>query len=171
MSRKTGWEPNISSFGSIISHLIIRPLRLLYHPYLSLLFFLVEPPTQSRTAFPSPPLRSIISHLIIRPLRLLYHPYLSLLSFGRAPYAEPYGFPPPLSTFAFDYFASNHTTTTLALPSLPISAFFFGRAPPTQSRAAFPSPPLSTFAFDYFASNHTTTTLALPSLPISAFFW
>ena len=49
-------------------------------------FFLVEPPTQSRAAFPSPPppsppLRSIISHLIIRPLRLLYHPYLSLLFF------------------------------------------------------------------------------------------
>ena len=53
MSGKTGWEPNISSFGSIISHLIIRPLR------------------------------------------LLYHPYLSLLSFGRAPYAEPCGFPLP----------------------------------------------------------------------------
>ena len=53
MSGKTGWEPNISSFGSIISHLIIRPLRLLYHPYLSLLFF------------------------------------------GRAPYAEPCGFPLP----------------------------------------------------------------------------
>ena len=40
----------------------------------------------------------------------------------------------------FDYFASNHTTTTLALPSLPISAFFLVE-PPTQSRAAFPSPP------------------------------
>ena len=107
MSGKTGWEPNISSFGSIISHLIIRPLRLLYHPYLSLLFF-----------------------------------------FGRAPYAEPCGFPlpPPPSTFAFDYFASNHTTTTLALPSLPISAFFLVE-PPTQSRAAFPSPPPPLFTF------------------------
>ena len=69
----------------------------------------------------------------------------------------------------FNYFASNHTTTALALPSLPISAFFLVE-PPTQSRAAFPSPPPSTFAFDYFASNHTTTALALPSLPISAFF-
>ena len=40
----------------------------------------------------------------------------------------------------FDYFASNHTTNTLALPSLPISVFFLVE-PPTQSRAAFPSPP------------------------------
>ena len=70
----------------------------------------------------------------------------------------------------FDYFASNHTTTALALPSLPISAFFFGRAPYAEP-CGFPlPPPPSTFAFDYFASNHTTTTLALPSLPISAFF-
>ena len=40
----------------------------------------------------------------------------------------------------FDYFASNHTTTTLALPSLPISAFFFGRAPYAEP-CGFPLPP------------------------------
>ena len=52
----------------------------------------------------------------------------------------------------FDYFASNHTTTTLALPSLPISTFFLVE-PPTQSRAAFPSPPpLSTFVTSLAAS-------------------
>ena len=42
----------------------------------------------------------------------------------------------------FDYFASNHTTTTLALPSLPISAFFFGRAPYAEP-CGFPLPPPS----------------------------
>lgn len=55
----------------------------------------------------------------------------------------------------FDYFASNHTTTTLALPSLPISAFFFGRAPyaePCGFPLPSPPPPLFTFATSLAAS-------------------